>query len=282
VEKDGCWDKARFDHIEQKLTPFLKTWGYNVQKDVTFLPCSGYTGSNIKDAVDPKKCPWFQGVPFMDLLDQFPPLKRNPDGELRIPIVARYKDMGTVCILGKIESGTIKTGDKLIMMPGKTQLTCLGLIIDDQECDMAVVGENVVVKVKGCEEEDVHSGMVLSHASKPSSTTTEFIGQVWVLDLLEHRPLITAGYAAVLHSHSLSVECVITQLVSQLDKKTNQMEPKRPRYLKSQSVGNVKITVEQSIAVETFKDFPQMGRFTLRDEGKTIAIGKTLKLLEMK
>jgi peptide chain release factor subunit 3 len=201
---------------------------------------------------------------------------------LRFPIVARYKDMGTVCILGKIESGTIKTGDKLVMMPGKTQLVCLGLIIDDQECDMAVPGENVVVKVKGCEEEDVRGGMVLSHSSKPSSTATEFIGQIWVLDLLEHKPLITAGYAAVLHTHSLSVECMITQLVSQLDKKTNLMEPKRPRYLKSQSVGNVKITVEQSIAIETFKDFPQMGRFTLRDEGKTIGIGKTLKLLELK
>lgn len=74
---------------------------------------------------------------------------------------------------------------------------------------MAVPGENVVVKVKGCEEEDVHTGMVISHANKPSSTTTEFIGQVppllppmvlpclqvWVLDLLEHRPLIIAGYS---------------------------------------------------------------------------------------
>lgn len=282
IEKDGVWNKDRYDLIEQKMTPFLKKWGYNVQKDVTFLPCSGFTGANIRDVVAPEKCPWFQGLPFMELLDKLPPLKRTPEGDLRIPIVARYKDMGTVCILGKIESGTIRTGDKLIMMPGKTQLVCLGLIIDDQECDMAVPGENVVIKVKGCEEEDVRGGMVLSHASKPSSTAVEFIGQIWVLDLLEHKPLITAGYAAVLHTHSLSVECMITQLVSELNMKTNQMEPKRPRYLRSGSVGNVKITVEQSIAIETFKDFPQMGRFTLRDEGKTIGIGKTLKLLELK
>lgn len=282
VNKEGCWDKARFDAIESKMTPFLKTWGYNVKNDVNFVPVSGLTGANIRDRVSREVCPWYEGGSFMELLDEFPPLKRTPEGELRIPIVARYKDMGAVCILGKIESGTIKTGDKLVMMPGKIQLTCLGLIIDDQECDMAVPGENIVVKVKGCEEEDVHTGMVISHSNKPSSTTLEFIGQIWVLDLLEHRPLIIAGYSAVLHTHSLSVECVITQLVSQLDKKTNQMEPKRPRYLKSQSVGNVKITVEQSIAIETFKDFPQMGRFTLRDEGKTIAIGKTLKLLEPK
>lgn len=34
------------------------------------------------------------------------------------------------------------------------------------------------------------------------------------------------------------------------------------------------------ICMETFKNFPQMGRFTLRDEGKTIAIGKILKVVE--
>ena len=29
-----------------------------------------------------------------------------------------------------------------------------------------------------------------------------------------------------------------------------------------------------AVCVERFKDYPQLGRFTLRDEGKTVAIGK--------
>jgi peptide chain release factor subunit 3 len=33
-----------------------------------------------------------------------------------------------------------------------------------------------------------------------------------------------------------------------------------------------------TICIERFKDFPQLGRFTLRDEGRTIAIGKVEKL----
>jgi peptide chain release factor subunit 3 len=31
------------------------------------------------------------------------------------------------------------------------------------------------------------------------------------------------------------------------------------------------------MAIEKFETIPQMGRFTLRDEGKTICIGKVLK-----
>jgi peptide chain release factor subunit 3 len=34
------------------------------------------------------------------------------------------------------------------------------------------------------------------------------------------------------------------------------------------------------VCVERFADYPQLGRFTLRDEGRTIAIGKVTKLIE--
>ena len=40
------------------------------------------------------------------------------------------------------------------------------------------------------------------------------------------------------------------------------------------------IETQQPICIERFTDHPQMGRFTLRDEGKTVAIGKVTKLIE--
>ena len=40
----------------------------------------------------------------------------------------------------------------------------------------------------------------------------------------------------------------------------------------------VQLAVEKPICVELFSDVPQLGRFTLRDEGRTIAIGKIIKL----
>ena len=45
-------------------------------------------------------------------------------------------------------------------------------------------------------------------------------------------------------------------------------------FVKSGSIVDCRIQVSQPICVELFKEFPQLGRFTLRDEGKTIAIGK--------
>lgn len=52
----------------------------------------------------------------------------------------------------------------------------------------------------------------------------------------------------------------------------------RPRFVKSQSGVWCRIEVEQALCVEPFKDMMPLGRFTLRDEGKTIAIGKVIRL----
>ena len=48
--------------------------------------------------------------------------------------------------------------------------------------------------------------------------------------------------------------------------------------MKSNSLANVRIGVEKLICVETFAHVPQLGRFTLRNEGATIAIGKITEL----
>ena len=45
-------------------------------------------------------------------------------------------------------------------------------------------------------------------------------------------------------------------------------QKKNPRFLKSGSIGIVRITVEESVAIESYKQFPQLGRFTIRDEGQ--------------
>ena len=54
------WDKARYDEIKDKLTPFAKAAGFNPKTDVTFIPVSAYTGLNLKDPVAKTICPWWR------------------------------------------------------------------------------------------------------------------------------------------------------------------------------------------------------------------------------
>ena len=48
TDPPGVWSQERYDDVEKRLTPFLKQCGYNVKRDVQFLPISGLKGTNIK------------------------------------------------------------------------------------------------------------------------------------------------------------------------------------------------------------------------------------------
>jgi len=276
-EKTVQWSKARYDQIVDTLNPFLKKWGYNIKRDVSFIPVSGFTGANLKD-VNRVLCPWYEGPSFMDLLDEMRPMERADLAPLRIPVLAKYKERGVVCILGKVESGVLVIDENLILMPNGQMVTCTGILVEDAQVNIASPGENIVVQVKGVEEEDIAIGSVVSYPTHPTKKTRCFEAQLAVLDLLPHKPLITAGYSCVFHCHTIVCECQISKLLAETDKSGKAMRV--PRYIKSNGQCSVRILLDETVAVETFKDFPQLGRFTLRDEGMTIAVGKILSIVE--
>jgi peptide chain release factor subunit 3 len=274
------WDKGRYDEIEAKVSPFLKTCGYNLKRDVVYMPVSGLTGANLIEPVSTAVCPWAQGPSLLQLLDGLKPLARDPNAPLRLPIVDRYKEMGVLHVNGKVESGTLARGAKIIIMPAKLTTEVSAILVDEVEVDMVRPGENVLLKLKSLEEEDLHQGYVICPYDNPCKKTQVFDALISVLELLPHKPILSAGYTAVLHVHSLIAEVVIADMLTQTDKKTGIVSKKKPTFCRSGDLVTCRIQVEMPIAVEPFKDVQQLGRFTLRDEGKTIGMGKILKLVD--
>ncbi|XP_062330053.1 eukaryotic peptide chain release factor GTP-binding subunit ERF3A isoform X1 [Osmerus eperlanus] len=270
------WSLDRYEECKEKLVPFLKKVGFNPKKDIHFMPCSGLTGANLKDPVE--ECPWYTGFPFIAHLDSLPSFTRPMNGPIRLPIVDKYKDMGTV-VLGKLESGSISKAQQLIMMPNRHTVEVLSLLSDDVETDDATPGENLKLRLKGIEEEEILPGFILCNAENLCHSGRTFDAQIVII---EHKSIICPGYNAVLHIHTCIEEVQITALICLVDKKTGEKSKMRPRFVKQDQVCIARLRAAGTICLETFKDFPQMGRFTLRDEGKTIAIGKVLKLVPEK
>ncbi|GAB4827441.1 hypothetical protein Ancab_034325 [Ancistrocladus abbreviatus] len=266
------WSKERYDEIESKMTPFLRSSGYNVKKDVQFLPISGLVGTNIKTRVDRNICPWWSGPCLFEAMDavELPP--RDPKGPFRMPIIDKFKDMGTV-VMGKVESGSVREGDTLLVMPNKVHVKVVAVYCDENKVRSAGPGENLRVRLSGIEEEEIMSGFVLSSISKPIASVVEFVAQLQILELLDNA-IFTAGYKAVLHIHSVVEECEIVELLQQIDPKTRKPMKKKVLFVKNGAVVVCRIQVNNMICVEKFSDLAQLGRFTLRTEGKTIAVGK--------
>merc|ERR1712012_1140327 len=183
--------------------------------------------------------------------------------------------MGTI-LIGKVESGDCVKGQTLSIYPNRTEVKVDQLWSDDIEVTKVTGGENIKVKVKGIEEADVTPGFVLCDPTNPIKSCKTFDARVVVLD---YASIICAGKQFVLHLQAIIEEVTLKAIICLVNKKTGEKEP-RARYIKQDQHAIVRFQSEDIICMETFKHHPQLRRFTLRDEGKTIAIGKVLKLVD--
>ena len=222
---------------------------------------------------------WCRGPALIEYLDHLSLTNSSQDADkpVRMPIVDRYKDMGTI-LLGKLETGIINKNQTYTLMPNKQIVKVMQMWSDEIEIETANPGENLKIKVSGVEEEDVSGGFVLCSNENLCHTGKQFDAQIVII---EHKSIICAGYSAVLHLHACAEEITIKGLLCIIDKKTGEKTQIKPRFVRQDQIAIARMEVNGGlICLESFKDFPQMGRFTLRDEGKTIGIGKVLKVLD--
>ncbi|KAG1892494.1 P-loop containing nucleoside triphosphate hydrolase protein [Suillus subluteus] len=258
------WDKGRYTEIKDKLTPFVKSAGFNPKTDVTFIPVSGYTGQNLKDRVAKSICSWNDGPSFLEYMDNMPMVDRKVNAPLMMPVSEKYKDMGAII------------GDSLTLMPNKSAVEVAAIYNEmEEEVPSAICGDNVRVRLRGVEDEDISPGFVLTSPKSPVRAVRRFEAQ---LAILEHKNIICAGYSAVMHVHTLSEEVTLPALLHYFDKATGRKSKKPPQFAKKGQKIVALIETTLPVCVECFVDYPQLGRFTLRDEGRTIAIGKITKL----
>lgn len=274
------WNKDRYDEIVTGITPFLvQNCGYK-KEDLSFVPISGLIGDNIQTLSE--DCSWYTGPTLLQILDEIETPKRNPDGPLRIPILDKMKDRSVIAF-GKVESGTVEIGAKLSLMPSDIKCQVTGIYMDIHENKVvkyAKPGENIRLKLRMIDDESqINKGDVLCPFDNLAPITELFVAEITILELLAHRQIITPGYKAIMHLHTISEEITITSIdgVFEHDGTGKEFIKKNPKYVKSGARILAKITTRIAVCLEKYDFIEHMGRFTLRDEGKTIALGKVLK-----
>jgi peptide chain release factor subunit 3 len=276
-EQTVKWSKERYDDIVTKLSPQFKEYGYS-SKDIVFFPASGYTGAGILKRVPKTDCSWYDGPSFFEILDKLPPIPRQTDAPVRFSVSAKQKDLGVFSVLGKLQSGVLKVGDELISVPNLRKCTVTSIEIDSiYETDKAQAGENLTLKLKGIDEDDIAQGYVLAPADKPGYRSEMIEAQLMITGVTDTFPVLTTGASLVMHIHTATVECQLQVILQELSKKGKVLAT-QPKFLREGSIGIVRIKLKDVTALEKIEEFPGLARFTLRDRGKTLAIGKVLRL----
>jgi len=270
------YDRIKYEDLKNQATTLLKNIGYKTES-LQFIPYSAYEGENV--AKKPTKMDWYKGPTLVESFDKFTVPAKPLDKPLRLPVqdVFTITGHGTVPV-GRVETGVMKPGDLIVFMPSGAKGEVKSIEMHHQPLEKAVPGDNVGFNVKGVDKKDLKRGEVAGPASNPPTVAQEFTANIVVL---EHPTAILKGYTPVFHIHTSQMACTITEILEKKDPKTGQTVQKNPDFIKTGDVAIVKVKPLRPLVVEKFNEFPQLGRFAIRDMGQTVAAGVVLEVVKV-
>ncbi|MEM1645240.1 MAG: translation elongation factor EF-1 subunit alpha [Ignisphaera sp.] len=278
------YSEKRLIEVLDVLIKFLKAVGYRPEQ-ITLVPTAAWIGDNVTQPS--KNMPWWNSQKWEELkkkygincastlleaLDKYvKPPPKPIDKPLRIPIseVFTISGVGTVPV-GRVETGVLKVGDKVVFMPPNVVGEVRTIEMHHQRLEQAVPGDNIGFNVRGISKEQVRRGDVAGHTTNPPTVVDEFVARVMIV---WHPTAIAPGYTPVIHAHTASIACRITEIIAKLDPRTGQVAEKNPPFIKQGDIAIIRFKPLKPMVIEKYSDFPPLGRFALRDMGRTIGIG---------
>ncbi|MCE4607592.1 MAG: translation elongation factor EF-1 subunit alpha [Caldisphaeraceae archaeon] len=265
---DVKYSQKRYEEVTNVLKKFMKGLGFNVDA-IPYIPISAWNGDNIIE-----KSPnlaWYKGSTLVEAFDslQIPP--KPVDKPLRLPVQNVYTIPGAGTVpVGRVETGVMNVGDKVIFMPAGVGGEVRSIQMHYQDLKRAEPGDNIGFSVRGIEKSQVKRGDVVGPYNNPPTVADEFTARVFIV---WHPSAIAVGYTPVIHIHTATVSARIIEIISKLDPRTGKEIEKSPQFLKSGDVAIVRFKPIKLTVVEKYSEFPQLGRFAMRDMNRTVGIG---------
>ena len=272
------YSEDRYNEVVEEVSDFLASIGYK-KDDVPFIPTSALDAANLKEKT-PDFTPWYKGPCLLEALDAIELPKKPTDKPLRVPIndVYSIKGVGTVPV-GRVETGIMKTGMEVTFMPPDKTGEVKTIEMHHEILDQAVPGDNIGFNVRGVERKDLGRGDVAGPTDKPPTVAADYTGQVMVI---QHPSAITVGYTPVIHTHTAQVACRFDEILQKIDQRSGQVIEEKPDFVKKGESMIAKLVPLKPMVIESYKNFPQLGRFAVRDMGMTVAVGIVQKVTKRK
>lgn len=273
------FDEKRFNEVKKEVETLLKTVGYDISK-IQFVPLASLLGENVVKKTT--KMAWYKGPSLVEAIDNLNAPEKPTNLPLRLPIQDVYNITGIgVVPVGRIETGVMKVGDKVVAVPGREGKGVHGDVktieMHHEQLQKAEPGDNIGFNVRGFGKKDIARGDVLGHEDSIPTVATEFTAQIVVLN---HPTVMTAGYTPVFHIHTAQVACQIMEIQKKLNPATGEVLQEKPDFIKNGDAAIIKVKPMQPLVIEKQKDIPQMSRFAVRDSGTTVAAGMCIDLVK--
>jgi sulfate adenylyltransferase subunit 1 len=265
------YDSTVYDRIVGAYTEFAASLGL---KDITAIPLSALAGDNVVERGD--NMPWYEGPTLIELLESVSVYDETHDAPFRFPVqlVARHngheaKDFRGY--MGRIESGKVSVGDKLVVQPSGVEATVKEIQTFDGALQSAVAGQSITLLLN--EYVDISRGDVLAGAAQPATLLKQVKADVcWMAD----EPLDVRRKYWIKHGTRQTM-AKVKAIDSILDVNTQQRKAvdNPAEGLKLNDIARIELVVQQPLAADAYDDIRATGAFILIDEvtHQTVAAG---------
>lgn len=250
------YSEEKFEIIRQEMNEFLGNLNVHPLK---YIPISAFLGENM--TTSSVKMPWYKGEAVLQALDLFKKDKGLEDKPLRFPIQDVYKFDHRRIIAGRIESGSLKAGDEILINPGHktTRVKTIEYWQDNDKIDVISAGMSVGITVE--DEFFNKRGEFISHVSDPPITGNVFQANLFWLG---KKPM-TTDKKYKLKLVTQEVECEIASINRVIDATTLETLV-HVTEVKMNDVAEVTLCTKEAISFDEFKSNQITGRFVIVDE----------------
>ncbi len=245
-----------FARIEAEYSAFLAQLKVKPQR---FIPVSAKQGDNI--AQSSSQMPWYSGPTILQTLESFTKETAREQQALRLPIQDVYKFDARRILAGRVVSGAVKVGDRLVFSPSNKSAmvrTIEAFNIEPVPTE-ARAGQSTGITLD--EQIFVERGEIASHQDAvPQVSTLVRCNLFW----MGKRPL-EMGRKYTLRLATREVECEVATIHRIID--TADLGAKQVHTAVNRNeVSELTIRTRAPIAFDLYSDFEGTGRFVLVDQ----------------
>ncbi|MFK3738637.1 sulfate adenylyltransferase subunit 1 [Massilia sp. TN1-12] len=265
------YDRGVYDRIVAAYGAFAQSLGL---KDITAIPLSALAGDNVVEHGG--NMPWYEGPTLIELLEGLSVYDEAHAAPFRFPVqlVARHNGHEANDFrgyMGRVESGKVAVGDKLVVQPSGHGATVKEILTFDGPLQQAVAGQSITLLLD--EYVDISRGDVLAGAAQPATLLKQVEADVcWMAD----EPLDLRRKYWIKHGTRQTM-AKVTGVDSILDVNTQQRRApdNAAEGLKLNDIARIRLTVQQPLAADAYDAIRATGAFILIDEvtHQTVAAG---------
>ena len=260
--------RERYEEIKRDIENFISRIG---GAEVHCIPISALQGDHVTEPSE--NMSWYTGPKLLELLESIQvddaahklPFRFAVQLVSRPPASPEFPDFRGY--MGRVASGSVKVGDRVVVLPSGARSTVTGIVTRDGPLQEAEARQSITLTL--ADDVDISRGDIISLEDRPPTARTDFKA---TLCWMNERKL-TLNKRYVLRHTTKSVRAIINEIDYRLN--VNTLEKESPvSELQTNDIGQVRIKTLQPLVCDPYNQNRQTGGFIIIDENNdTVAAG---------